>query len=89
MKQCKLIAVDLAKTVFQVCILDENNEIESNKKLKRQRFIEYIAQYKPTTVVMEACYSANYFGRLFESYGHTVKLIPAQHVNHHVINLCT
>ena len=24
--------------------------------------------------------SSNYFGRLFESYGHTVKLIPAQHV---------
>ena len=29
---------------------------------------------------MEACYSANYFGRLFERYGHEVKLIPAQHV---------
>ena len=50
-----------------------------NKRFKRQKFIELIASYKPTTIAMESCYSANYFGRLFESYGHTVKLIPAQH----------
>ena len=80
MKHCKLIAIDLAKTVFQVCVFDENNEVKSNTQFKRKRFIEHLAQYQPTTVVMEACYSANYFGRLFESYGHTVKLIPAQHV---------
>ncbi len=29
---------------------------------------------------MESCYSANYWGRLFESHGFDVKLIPAQHV---------
>ena len=80
MKHCKFIAIDLAKTVFQVCIFDENNEVKSNTQFKRKRFIEHLAQYQPTTVVMEACYSANYFGRLFESYGHTVKLIPAQPV---------
>ena len=80
MKHCKLIAVDLAKSVFQVCVIDEKNEVASNKKFSRAKFIEEIAQYQPTTIVMEACYSANYFGRLLESYGHTVKLIPAQHV---------
>jgi transposase len=29
---------------------------------------------------MEACYSSHYWGRAFESMGHTVHLIPAQHV---------
>lgn len=29
---------------------------------------------------MDACYSSHYWGRLFESYGHQVKLLPAQHV---------
>lgn len=29
---------------------------------------------------MEACYSSHYWARLFESYGHSVKLLPAQHV---------
>ena len=80
MKHCKLIAVDLAKSVFQVCVINEKNEVASNKKFTRAKFIEHIAQYQPTTIVMEACYSANYFGRLFDGYGHTVKLIPAQHV---------
>ena len=80
MQDCKLIAVDLAKNVFQVCVINSSNEIESNKPYKRKQFIEKIAQYKPTTIVMEACYSANYFSRLFEGYGHSIKLIPAQHV---------
>jgi transposase len=31
-------------------------------------------------IFMESCYSANYWGRLFESHGFKVKLIPAQHV---------
>jgi len=34
----------------------------------------------PVTVVMESCYSANYWGREFEAMGHTVRLVPAQHV---------
>jgi transposase len=34
----------------------------------------------PCRVVMEACYSSPYWGRLFRSYGHQVDLIPAQHV---------
>lgn len=80
MKHCKLIAIDLAKSVFQVCVFNELNEVESNKQYTRKKFEETMAQYHPTTIVMEACYSANYFGRLFESYGHEVKLIPAQHV---------
>lgn len=80
MQDCKLISVDLAKNVFQVCILNDEGSVILNKRFKRQKFIELIASYKPTKIAMESCYSANYFGRLFESYGHTVKLIPAQHV---------
>jgi transposase len=35
--------------------------------------------YSPTClVVMEACGSANYWARLFQSYGHTVRLIAPQ-----------
>lgn len=76
----KLISVDLAKNVFQVCILNSEGDVVLNKKFKRQRFLELIASYKPTTIAMESCYSANHFGRTFEIYGYTVKLIPAQHV---------
>jgi transposase len=80
MNHSRLISVDLAKSVFQVCVLNEKGEVDSNKQYTCKRLIETIAQYHPTVIVMEACYSANYFSRLFESYGHEVKLIPAQHV---------
>ena len=30
MQDCKLIAVDLAKNIFQVCVISLSNEVESN-----------------------------------------------------------
>lgn len=76
----RLVSVDLAKNSFQVCTYSKSGEIVSNRKIKRRVLREAIAQIEPTQIVMEACYSANYWGRAFESLGHTVKLIPAQHV---------
>lgn len=80
MTDLNLVSIDLAKTVFQVCQFTQNNEILSNKKVSRGKLSQKIAQLSPTTIVMEACYSAHYWGRTFEQYGHTVKLVPAQHV---------
>lgn len=76
----RLISIDLAKNVFQVCIINGNGKVVSNKKLSRNKLSAMIAKESPTTVAMESCYSANYWGREFEKMGHTVKLIPAQHV---------
>lgn len=39
-----------------------------------------MAQQIPTTIVMEAYYSSQYWGRYFLKAGHEVKLIPVQHV---------
>lgn len=80
MNDHSLVSIDLAKTVFQVCQFSDNNKVLSNKKVSRKKLNQKIAQLSPTTVVMEACYSAHYWGRTFEQYGHTVKLVPAQHV---------
>jgi len=73
-------AIDLAKSVFQVCVLDSNNEISLNKQLSRPKLQQFLAQHEPSTIVMEACYSSHYWGRLCQELGHTSKLIPAQHV---------
>lgn len=75
-----LISIDLAKNVFQVCVFNQNGKVVSNKKVKRQALRETLQQQPPSTVVMEACYSAHYWGRELEKMGHQVKLIPAQHV---------
>lgn len=68
----KLISIDLAKTVFQVAAF--------NRKINRPALLDTLRQCEPTLVVMEACYSANYWGRTIEKLGHTVKLIPARMV---------
>lgn len=76
----KLIAIDIAKNVFQVCTFNQNMNVVSNKKIKRTKLIFELCKHEPTTVVMEACYSAHYWGRTIANLGYNVKLIPAQHV---------
>jgi len=75
-----LIAIDLAKNIFQVCIVNSNNRVLVNRQLTRTSLSQFIAKQAPTTIAMEACYSSHYWARLFQSCGHQVKLIPAQHV---------
>jgi len=80
MTQHKLIAIDLAKNVFQVCLMNKNNTVVVNKQLRRSELMAYIQKQEPTTVAMEACYSSHYWARSFQEMGHEVKLIPAQFV---------
>lgn len=74
------ISIDLAKNIFQVMGFTDTGKILFNKRLNRQQLSEFMQMQPKCTVVMEACYSSHYWGRTFESMGHTVNLIPAQHV---------
>ncbi len=78
--KCKIISIDLAKNVFQVCAVDEQTKPIFNTKLNRTDLMRFMAQQAPNRVVMEACYSAHYWGRELAKLGHTPLLIPAQHV---------
>jgi len=80
MNNIKLMAIDLAKNVFQVCALDEHNNVLFNKKLRRNQLVAFMSQQKPSPVYMEACYSSNYWARRFNQMNHESFLIPAQHV---------
>jgi len=81
----KTVSIDLAKNIFQVCALDNNHKVKMNKKVSRNKLLDTLRQLEPTTVVMEACYSANPWGRAIEKLGHTVKLIPPYMVKPFVI----
>ena len=81
MTKHNLISVDLAKNVFQLCAMTEHQRITFNKSLKRQDLAEFMLKQEPTNIVMEACYSSHYWARRFISMGHTVKILPAQHVS--------
>ena len=74
------ITIDLAKTIFQVTGFNRAHQRIFNKRLNRNQLVEFLCNHEPCFIVMEACYSSHYWGRLLSSFGHTVKLIPAQHV---------
>jgi len=74
-----IIGIDLAKSVFQIAVMSDNRII-SNKRVNRSKLKQFITNHSITTIAMEACYSSNYWAREFEKLGHTVLLIPAQHV---------
>jgi len=80
MNKHSLIAIDLAKNIFQVCVMNSSNRVLMNKPFNRKTLSEFMIKQSPTIVAMEACYSSHYWARLFESFGHQVKLLPAQHV---------
>lgn len=63
MKNTNTVAVDLAKSVFQVCLLSEHNKVLNNLRLSREKFKEFLLTTEASNVVMEACYSSHYWGR--------------------------
>lgn len=78
------IAIDLSKNVFEIAV-EREGRICERKRLNRRGMIGLFSQCPPATVVMEACGSAHYWGRKIQGFGHSVKLLPPQHVKPHRI----
>lgn len=74
------IGIDLAKSIFQVCGVNQAGKPVFNHAVKRSKLLETILQYPDAVIAMEACSGSNYWGRLFQSHSLVVKLIPPQHV---------
>jgi len=82
----RIVGIDLAKDVFQICALNASNNVIFNRSVRRAGFLKEISKLPTTTIAMEACGSAHHWGRVLESLGHTVRLIPPQHVKAYVRN---
>jgi len=80
MKNCNLVAIDIAKNVFQLHGIDKESRCCLTKRLSRDSFKTYLHQLPVCTIVMEACGSAHYWGRYLQKLGHEVKLISPQYV---------
>lgn len=77
----KVVSIDLAKLVFQLCVLGQDDKVLSNKKIARGKLLDAVRQLPEGTVIaMEACASSHYWGRTFQAMGYQVRLIPTQHV---------
>jgi transposase len=78
------IAVDLAKSVFQVAVSHQPGRVNEERRLSRDRLVRFFAQQPPATVVLEACGSAHHWARQFAGFGHVVRLLPPHDVRPYV-----
>ncbi|MBN1691097.1 MAG: IS110 family transposase [Dehalococcoidia bacterium] len=78
------IAVDIAKSVFQVAVCRRTGHVCENHRLSRAKFKPFFAQQQPATVLMEACSSAHHWARQLKALGHFVILLPPHAVRPYV-----
>jgi transposase len=78
------VAVDLAKSVFQIAVADEQWRIIETQRLNRSQFERWFVNRSVGLVVMEACGSAHHWARWLKSLGIEVRLLPAQYVRAYV-----
>lgn len=79
------IAVDLAKSVFEVAVSQEPGRVEQRRRLSRGQFERFLARQAPATVVMEACGTAHHWARHAQEQGHRVVLLPPHTVRPYVL----
>jgi Transposase and inactivated derivatives len=84
MSNITLLAIDLAKNVFQLHGTDDKGKALLKKKITRTKLLEFVANLPSCNIYMEACGSANYWGREFEKLGHKVSLINPKYVKPYV-----
>ena len=72
------IGIDLAKNVFAIHGVDEAGKAMLIKpRVPRDQLVTLIAQLPACLIGMEACSGAHHWARVFQRYGHTVKLMAA------------
>ena len=78
------VAVDLAKSVFQLAVADSHWRVVETHRLTRTQFERWFVNRDVSLVVMEACGSAHHWARYLLGLGLEVKLLPAKYVRAYV-----
>ena len=79
------VAVDLAKSVFQLAEADDQWRIVRTHRLTRRQFERFFANRQVKLVVMEACGSAHYWARTLAALDIQVRLLPPRHVRPYLL----
>jgi transposase len=79
------IAVDLAKSVFEVAVSQRPGRVAKRQRLTRGQFARFVRESEPATFVMEACGTAHFWGREAQARGHRVVLLPPHAVRPYVL----
>src|SRR5260370_39800567 len=78
------VAIDLAKSVFQIHGVDARGKVALRKQLKRSQVAVFFANLAPCLIGMEACGGAHFWARKLTEFGPTVKRIAPQFVKPYV-----
>jgi transposase len=78
------VAVDLAKSVFQLAVADASWKVVQTHRLTRTQFERWFHNREVTLVIMESCGSAHHWARWLNGLGIEVRLLPAQYVRAYV-----
>lgn len=80
MKQPHVIAIDLAKNVFQLHANDIHGNALWSRTVQRSKLAEVLARQPTCLIAMEACCGAHFWARKALNLGHDVKVMAPQHV---------
>jgi transposase len=75
-----VIAIDLSKTVFQICLVNRKAEIVFNKEMTKKQLLKFLVTQKQSVVAMEACGSAQHWARKAQEFGHIAMVLPTKPV---------
>lgn len=78
------MGIDLAKNVFQLHGVNEDEKVVVRKQFKRAELLEYFANRPPMLIGIEACGGAHYWARMLTKLGHNVRAMASQHVKAYV-----
>jgi transposase len=84
MDKISVMGIDLGKRYFHVHGVDARGAVQIQRQFTRQGLIRWMARCEPCVVGMETCSGANYWARLFRSYGHDARLMSPQFVKAYV-----
>ncbi|MGM9489551.1 IS110 family transposase [Ideonella sp. YS5] len=78
--ELNVIAIDIAKQVFQLHWVDSETGSIERRKLRRSQVLAWFANREPALVLMEACGGAHEWGRQLLRMGHQVRLLSPRSV---------
>jgi transposase len=79
-----IIGIDLGTNWFHLIGLDERGGTVLRRKMNRTQRAAFAVTASQCVVATEACPGSQYWGRIFATAGHEVRILPAQFVKPYV-----
>lgn len=79
-RNAAVFGIDIGKNIFHIVGLDEAGKPIQRIRVRRDTLLQFFERARPAIVGMEACPGSQWLARKICTFGHTVRIIPAQFV---------